>query len=99
MSSKQPNRVYTSEFIQQTLKLVREEKRSVGNVANSLGVPNSTIHTWMRKFPTSQGSIVEQSDLMKEHRRLQEELRQAKLECAILKKVAPSEAWGRRRVM
>jgi len=86
MSSKQSNRVYTSEFIQETLKLVREEKRSVGNVAKSLGVPHSTIHTWLRKYPAAKGSVVEQYDLAKENRRLKEENRQLKLERDILKK-------------
>ena len=86
MSAKKPNRTYTSEFIQETLKLVREEKRSVGKVAKSLGVPHSTIHTWLRKFPAAAGSVSLQQDLLKENNRLKEELRQAKLECAILKK-------------
>ncbi len=44
MSNKKPNREYTKEFIQETLKLVREEHRSVGDVAKSLGVPHSTSH-------------------------------------------------------
>jgi transposase-like protein len=44
MSNKNPNRVYTKEFVQETLKLVREENCRVGDVAKSLGLPHSTIH-------------------------------------------------------
>jgi hypothetical protein len=36
MSNKKPNREYTKEFIQETLKLVREEIRSVGDVVKSI---------------------------------------------------------------
>jgi transposase len=65
MSNKNPNREYTKEFIQDMLKLHREENRSVHDVAKNPCVPHSTIHSWKRKYPTN-GSVVEQYDLAKE---------------------------------
>jgi transposase-like protein len=38
MSDKKSNRVYTSEFIQEAMQLVRKEQRSTNDVAESLGI-------------------------------------------------------------
>jgi transposase-like protein len=87
MADKKSNRTYTKEFIQQATQLVRQEKRSVPSVARSLGIPGSTLTSWLRKYPAAHGAVAEQIDLVAEVRHLQDENRQLKLERDILKKL------------
>lgn len=41
---------YDPEFREQAAKLVLNEKMSVTAVAKDLGIPVSSVHTWVRKF-------------------------------------------------
>ncbi len=86
MSDKKSNRVYSTEFIQDSLQLVRKEKRSVPNVARSLGIPFGTLRGWLQKYPAAQGTAAEQKDLAAELRQLREKNRQLEMENLILKK-------------
>lgn len=86
MSDKKSNRVYTNEFIQEAMQLVRKEQRSANDVAESLGIPHSTLRGWLRKYPAEKGTAAEQKDVAAELRHLKEKNRQLEMENAILKK-------------
>jgi transposase len=88
MSDKKSNRNYTPEFIQEAMQLVRKEKRTAPNVAKSLGIPSSTLRGWLRKYPTTKGTVAEQKDLTAENRQLKDKNRQLEMENSILKKAA-----------
>ena len=86
MSDKKSNRIYAAEFIQETMQIVRQEKRSVASVAQSLGIAASTLRGWLRKYPAAKGTAAEQKDVAVEMRQLKEKNRQLEMENAILKK-------------
>jgi transposase-like protein len=88
MSDKKSNRTYTPEFIQEAMQLVLKEKRTAPNVAESLGIPHSTLRGWLRKYPTAKGTVGEQKDLIAELRQLKDRNRQLEMENSILKKAA-----------
>jgi transposase len=88
MSDKKSNRNYTPEFIQEAMQLVRKEKRTAPNVAQSLGVPSSTLRGWLRKYPLTKGTVAEQKDWAVEIRQLKDKNRQLEMENSILKKAA-----------
>lgn len=86
MSDKKSNRVYSTEFIQDSLQLVRTEKRSVPDVARSLGIPVGTLRGWLQKYPAALGTAAEQKELAVELRQLRDKNRQLEMENTILKK-------------
>lgn len=88
MSDKKSNRVYLPELIQDAMQLVRQEKRSTNDVAQSLGIPATTLRGWLRKYPAEKGSVSEQKDLAMENRQQKDRIRQLEMENSILKKAA-----------
>jgi transposase len=88
-------RKHTKEFKLDAVKLVVERGRAVRDVARSLGVNETLIHSWKRKFLESgelafpgNGNRQPGSDLEEENRRLRKELADAKKDNEILKKAA-----------
>jgi len=88
-STNQKNRTYTEEFISEAIKLALSSP-SVSGVAKSLGVPDSTMHTWMKSRGKSKKSFKKKNydDLYQENRKLNKELAKLKQEKEILKKAA-----------
>ena len=80
-------RKFTKEFKLETVKLVKEGPRSIGEVARDLDLTESALRNWVRQFDIDTGaregvSTVEGEEL----RRLRTENRQLKMERDILKK-------------
>lgn len=48
--SKRVNQIYTNEFITETVHLALSGEKSVSCVADSLGIPSSTLHGWIKKY-------------------------------------------------
>ena len=91
-----PKRTFTREFKESAVKLVYEQGYSPGEAARSLGLSLATLKDWLRKMPAASGRATPEGNLRSEVRRLREENKRLLLEREILKKVAPSKAWGRR---
>ena len=43
------NRIYDNQFIQDAINLVETKGKSVSGVANSLKIPTTTLHQWIKK--------------------------------------------------
>lgn len=84
------NRVYDNQFIQDAINLVNKQNRNIGGVAQSLGIPSSTLRQWVKKHEASPEHYLKRStkhtDLERENMDLKRELADAKLERDILKK-------------
>ena len=82
---------YTDEFKRDAVRMMRDRgSRTVGQVADDLGVATNLLHQWARRFDkdavakrNDEGETVEQ-----EVRRLRKEVEQLRMEKAILKKAA-----------
>lgn len=88
-------RKYAKEFKLDAVKLVVEQGRAVRDVARSLGVSETLIHSWKRKFLESgelafpgKGNRQQGGELEEENRRLKRQLAEAQKDNAILKKAA-----------
>ncbi len=84
---------YTAEFREEAVRLSQQENRTVGEVAASLGVGQSTLQKWRRMAGVVSGVPVEppersQAETEAENRRLRKELEIVKMEREILKKAA-----------
>ncbi len=82
-------RKFTKEFKLETVKLIKEGPRSIGQVAQDLDLTESAVRNWVRQYEVDGGardgvSTVEREEL----RRLRAENRQLKMERDILKKAA-----------
>jgi transposase len=80
-------RTFTLEFKLEAVKLVTEKGLSSQQVADDLGVNVNNIRRWKKEYgKRSLENVSEVSSEMKEIRRLQDEVRQLKIERDILKK-------------
>ena len=80
-------RKFSKEFKLETVKLVKEGPRSVGEVARDLDLTESAVRNWVRQFDVDAG--VREGVSTGEHeelRRLRSENRQLRMERDILKK-------------
>ena len=80
-------RKFTNEFKLETVKLVKEGPRSIGEVARDLDLTESAVRNWVRQFEIDSGNkdglkTVEREELS----RLRTENRQLRMERDILKK-------------
>lgn len=86
-------RVYTKEFKEQSVQLIKTSDQPVSKIAEDLGINANMLRRWRdeqeklndRSFP-GQGHRQPGTDLEEENRRLKEELLTVKMERDILKK-------------
>ncbi len=79
-------RKFSKEFKQETVKLVKEGPRSVGEVARDLDLTESAVRKWVRQFDVDAGVREGVSTReLDEVRRLRTENRQLRMERDILK--------------
>jgi len=77
------SRSYDDEFKREAVNLVRNSEKAITEIAKDLGIPESTLHGWLKKSSKdSGGRIVTDSEVT----RLRKELADTKLERDILKK-------------
>ena len=80
-------RKFTDEFKLETVKLVKEGPRSVGEIAHDLDLTESALRKWVNQYEvdngTREGLSTEEHE---ELRRLRHENRQLKMEREVLKK-------------
>ena len=94
-------RVFTEEFKQDAVRLVVNEGYTLAAAAKAVGVGEQSLRMWHARLappPAPCGEDASQEELREEIKRLRRALRRAEMEREILKKVAPSKAWGRRTV-
>ena len=87
-------RSYTDEFKQEAVKLAVNSV-SISATAKELGVPDATLHTWVKKakrsgtcIMLSKGTATNVNDLLEENKKLHKRLARLEQEKAILKKAA-----------
>lgn len=86
-------KIYSKEFKEQAVELVKTSNQSVNKIAKDLGINANMLRRWQaemqeyneRSFP-GQGHRHPGTDLEEENRRLKEELLTVKMERDILKK-------------
>ena len=85
----QSKRTYTQEFKNDAIRLALRSN-SIKGVANDLGIPEGTLHTWIRatKPSVSTQDNAEIIDLSEEIKKLRNENARLKEEKEILKKAA-----------
>lgn len=76
---------YSKEFKREAVKLVTEQKKSVREAAQELGVAHESLRSWIRKSSASEPSASEVSK-DEQIKQLQKENRRLKMEQEILKK-------------
>jgi len=82
-------RKFEPEFKSEAVRLVREQGRTVADVARSLGLHVNTLHTWVRELPVEASGRLRRSHRNAESesvRKLERELRRVTEERDILKK-------------
>jgi len=91
-------RRYADEFKRDAVRLVVEEGYSFKAACQAVGVCDQTLRSWHAKLvpaPNPCGDDATLGELQAENKRLRQSLKRAEMEREILKKVAPSKAWGR----
>lgn len=92
-------RKFEPEFKSEAVRLVREQGRTVADVARSLGVHVNTLHTWVKELPGEPRAKLSRSHRNAESeavRKLERELRRVTEERDILKKAVAFFANHRR---
>jgi len=86
---KRKRRRYTAEFKAETVQLVKESDKSIGEIARDMDLTDSVLRNWVKqaRIDSGGGSEAEPTTTEREEiRRLRREVRQLKMEREILKK-------------
>ena len=88
-----PQGRYSREFREESVKLITEEHLGIKEAAEKLGLPTTTLATWLKQYKTGQLGDVGKTyrpltEIELELARTKKQLAQTKMECEILKKAA-----------
>lgn len=89
MQAPRKNRQYDAEFKKNTVDLYLSSGKSLNQVGKDLGVPEATVHTWVRKYRSGGNSSFGPKELTtheKEMLALKRQLAETTMERDILKK-------------
>ena len=81
---KQTRRRFTPEFKAETVKLVKQSNRTMGDIAMELGISSKSVGEWVRLAEES-GDVIAEDERV-ELRRLRKENRELRMEREILAK-------------
>lgn len=88
--TKAKRKVYSAEFKADAVRLVLEDKRTVADVARSLGINESMLHQWKKAYQRDAGTVFpgrgRQTGVEAEMTQLKRDLARARQERDILKK-------------
>jgi len=85
---KKSKRQYTKEFIDNAISLAMTSP-SVSGVAKNLGIPEATLHTWLKSSGKNKNTNkIDINKVLEENKKLNKELARIKQEQEILKKAA-----------
>ncbi|MFQ5352258.1 MAG: transposase [Candidatus Binatia bacterium] len=94
--ARRTRRKFTAEFKAETVKLIRESDRSIGEISRELGLSETAVRRWLKqaeiddgKGPAGALTTDEQAEL----RRLRRENRELQMEREILKKPLLQFMW------
>ena len=80
-------RRYTPEFIEQAIQLVKKGDKGQNEIAQELGVGQSTLSKWLARAEGSNTEVVDVAESVEEEvRRLRKRVRELEVEKEILKK-------------
>jgi transposase len=102
MSKRGKTRRFTPEFMEQAVRLVQESGRDVKDVAQQLGIGNTTLWRWCTRAEGKEKAslvvhVVETPE--EELKRLRKRVQQLEIEKEILKKAAPRSTGHRNKFM
>ncbi len=89
--ARQKRRKFTAEFKAETVKLIRESDRSVGEICKDLDLSETAVRRWVKQAEIDAGkgtAGAPTTDELEELRRLRRENRELRQEREILKKAA-----------
>ena len=83
-----PYRRHDSDFIEETIALVKNSKKPVASIARDLGIHSSTIYSWLKKKKDKMDDPnISENTSPEVVRHLKKQLEEVRLERDILKKV------------
>jgi transposase len=85
---KRRRRTHSDEFKREAVKLLVDQQQSVAEVARNLGIHETQLRTWKRRFEAEQEDQSLTEDERMEIARLRAENRRLRMERDILKKAA-----------
>ena len=88
-----PQGIYSREFREESIKLITEEHLGIKEAAEKLGLPTTTLATWLKQYKAGKLGEVGKTyrpltEIELELARTKKQLAQTKMECEILKKAA-----------
>ena len=88
-----PQGRYSREFREESIKLITEEHLGIKEAAEKLGLPTTTLATWLKQYKAGKLGEVGKTyrpltEIELELARTKKQLAQTKMECEILKKAA-----------
>ena len=89
MAKRKQRRKFTPEFKAETVRLVQESGRSIGDVSKDMDLTESSVRNWVRQAGVDAGngpSGALSTDEKEELKRLRKEIRTLRMERDILKK-------------
>ena len=87
--TRKTRRRFTDEYKAETVKLIRESDRSVGEICRELGLAQTAVRRWLKQAEVDDGkgpAGALTTDELEELRRLRREVRELRQEREILKK-------------
>jgi transposase len=88
MSGKKTNKSYPKDFKEEAVALVTEQGYSVPEAAKSLGVTTSLLYSWKSKLDKEKAGLSLKEDERDALKRLRREIRNLRMEKAVLKKAS-----------
>ena len=88
MSEKKTQKSYPKEFKEEAVALVTEQGYSVPEAAKSLGIAVSLLYSWKTKIDKERAGLSLKEDERDELKRLRKEVKNLRMEKAILKKAS-----------
>ena len=79
--------IYTEEFKQRAVKLIREQGYTIVKASQNLGVATSTLDNWLKRYKETVSSKLNESDQQK-LQSLEKENRELRMERDLLKEAA-----------
>ncbi len=89
--TRRTRRKFTDEYKAETVKLIRESDRSIGEICRELGLAETAVRRWLKQAEIDEGKGAAGAltkDELEELRRLRRENRELRQEREILKKAA-----------
>ncbi|QJC52573.1 transposase [Paenibacillus albicereus] len=66
MTEERRRQHYNEEFKKETVKFIQEQTKSLGDIAEELNIPKSTLHQWLAQYREFEHEPVNNAELIRE---------------------------------